>query len=134
LIMDSTNNMTQQNFIVAKMDSLTNHDDLDQIEKRQENIYISLESASNDMNALNELSQQKYDDLVKKFEANTKCFKEMKGPERTLKSKVSTLHPEAFAEVKRRFPDMEEETLKLQATDGIPSTPVTSAPTIDYNV
>ena len=30
------------------------------------------------MNALNELSQQKYDDLVKKFEANTKCFKEMK--------------------------------------------------------
>ena len=40
--------------------------------------YISLESASNDINALNELSQQKYDDLVKKFEANTKCFKEMK--------------------------------------------------------
>ncbi|CAG8466221.1 3935_t:CDS:2 [Paraglomus occultum] len=115
--MDSTNNVAQQNFIVAKLDSLTNHDDLDEIEKRQENIYISLKSASNDMNALNELSQQKYDDLVKKFEANTKCFKEMKvdleyifKKIRTLKSKVSTLHPEAFAEVKQRFPDIEEET------------------------
>jgi hypothetical protein len=111
------------------------------------------------MNALNELSQQKYDELVKKFEANTKCVKEIKADLdyvfkkirqaryrfyftrilyavpcvlaatilyidivgahnlivlifklcRTLKAKVFSMHPEQFAEVKKKFPDSEEE-------------------------
>ncbi|CAG8717688.1 11863_t:CDS:2 [Ambispora leptoticha] len=106
------------NYYVEQLHGSLNDEDLQKIVEYQINMQMNLEKSITTLNSLSELSAQKYDELLKKYEAHTKCVKEMKNDLeyifrkiRLIKQKVVTKHSEAFAEVEKKFPkkDVDEE-------------------------
>ncbi|KAG9295994.1 hypothetical protein G9A89_011846 [Geosiphon pyriformis] len=98
------------NYFLEEMHGMLNDADLEKIVENQKNMHENLEQTAVTLTSLNDLSTQKYDELLRKYDLHAKCLKEMKNDLeyifkkiRLIKTKVASQHPDAFAKMQKKI-------------------------------